>query len=418
MHLTNRGSRPTTQVQRTGHDVGARRAVRRGVVPLPLPLALAVLGATAWVAVPAASADSSRSFPSTSEGIGHTRGLDFTASGSASWKGVGEFTVELANDPNATVLEPPANGELVMHNVSSGTYTNANEDKVFVVSKGNYRFKLVTLPDGTSVPDLSEEVKLVVSGTIVGGTGRYARATGSYTEEGLIKPSGPPPTSPDADVTVRFATTGKGELSPNSNGRLFATRFELSDKERNELVRTALPLPLASRSTSLAAGVYTAELPNWRVTFRVPQGWKLNGFDGETIGADNGSFTSPTYSGLVFVDDPVVFDDPALPQWLQSLTIPAHSWLSVATGVTVGQVEPVAAGATGSSFTMRMGSSNPLYRLFFLPSSGAFVPAIPSWTGHVAEFRSTGGHKLIAATGGMSDPRRQLDSQLISVERR
>ena len=418
MHLTNRGSRPTTQVQRTGHDVGARRAVRRGVVPLPLALALAVLGATAWVAVPAASADSSRSFPSTSEGIGHTRGLDFTASGSASWKGFGEFTVELANDPNATVLEPPANGELIMHNVASGTYTNANEDKVFVVAKGNYRFKLVTLPDGTSIPDFSKDVKLVVSGTIVGGTGRYARATGTYTEEGLIKPSGPPPTSPDADVTVRFAMTGNGEISPNSNGRLFPTRFELTDKERDELVRTASALPLVSQPTPLTGGVYTAELPNWRVTFRVPQGWTLNGFDGQTIGADNGTFTSPTYSGLVFLDDPVVFDDPALPQWLDSLTIPAHSWLSVATGVTVGQAEPVAAGEKGSSFTMRMASSNPLYRMFSLPSAGAFVPAFPSWTGHIAEFRSTGGHKLIVATAGMSDPRRQLDSQLISVEGR
>ena len=154
------------------------RTVRRAVAPL----AVAVLSATAWVAIPKASADSSTSFTSTSEGFGHPRGLDFTASGLVSWKGIGKFAVELANDPNATVVEPPANGELVMNNVSSGVYTSTDEDKVFVVAKGHYHFKYFTLPDGTPVPDLSQDVKLEVDGTIVGGTGRFANATGSYTE--------------------------------------------------------------------------------------------------------------------------------------------------------------------------------------------------------------------------------------------
>ena len=390
------------------------RTVRRAVGSL----AVAVLSATAWLAIPKASADSSKVFTSTSEGFGHPRGLDFTASGLVSWKGIGKFAIELANDPNATVVEPPANGELVMNNVSSGVYTSTDEDKVFVVANGHYRFKYVTLPDGTRVPDLSQDVKLEVAGTIVGGTGRFANATGSYTEEGTISPTGPPPSTPDGDVTVRFSTTGSGKIVPNSNGRLMPSRFELTDSERAALVRIAKPLPLVSEPTALPAGVYTAELPNWRVTFRVPEGWRLNGYDSLTIGADTGSLSAPTYAGLVFLDDPNVFDDPARPQLVQELTIPAHSWLSFATGVTVGQAEPLSAGANGSSFTMRMSTASPLYRLFSLPSSGAFVPAIPSWTGHVAEFRSTGGHKLIVATTGTSDPRRQLDSQLVSVERR
>ena len=172
-------------------------------------------------------------------------------------------------------------------------------------------------------------------------------------------------------------------------------------------VRTggARPHSEAARAGLRAAGVYTAELPSWRVTFRVADGWRLNGYDGPTSAPTRDASvhrrTRASCSWMIRACSTTL----ARPQSVQALTIPAHSWLSFATGVTVGAVEPVSAGANGSSFPMRMSTASPLCRLFALPSSGTFVPAIPSWTGHVAQSHSTGGHELIVATAGASDRR-------------
>ncbi len=387
--------------------------VRRSLASLTLA-GLVVIGA---LAAPATSATTPQRFTYVEAGEGKVQGLDFAAVGTLRSEQIGVLSADTSSDSLSVAFERPANGEMVM--TSRGVVVlSAATDQIFATERGTYRFKALTLPDGTVLPDLSREVAVSVAMTITGGTGRFAEATGTMTATGTINPQqiSPDPTAVNS-VTYRF--TGTGEVSPRSGGSMSPPRVSFTDAQRSELVNQAKKMP--TNPGPLPAGVYTAEMTHWTVTFRVGEGWRNNGVFAESIGLTNGPLANPASTGLLILDDPAIFDDVHRPTRVSSTRVDAADWLRGIDGMTVGDTTSVYAGAPGRSVTFSYKATSPsqnVLAMFAIRAARTYAPLYSGQRAEMHTFDSPGTDRLVVTAAGGLDPRRTIDAQLIMVERR
>ena len=400
------------------HGVPDQRHRQRLAQRLGLALIIGVTGANCIGAIPHAQGATATALSYSYEGEGRTRGFDFAAKGTGTAAGLGAFTIDLQNDPSSTAFLPPANGRLVMTNALRVTLTAGTDDRLYGLANGTYSFALGKLPDGSPGPDLSKDTEVTTALEIVGGTGRFAGATGTLTETGTIFPAKAPSADPTAESVVTFKFAATGSVVTNSGGGTTPARFTRSDATRRELVASAKPLP--TTRGPLSAGVYTAEFPNWNVTIRVPEGWRNNGFTADSIGLTNGPLT-PSAVGLVVLDNPWIVDNTSAPNDAQPMTVNVRDWLRTIDGMQVDVNEPTRAGAPGTAISFAYAAPRPqaaVVPLFFLPSVQQFVPFFSGAKGRLIRFRAPGGNSLLVLMGGGTDPSSALDAQLIDVQRR
>jgi hypothetical protein len=365
---------------------------------------------------PAKSATSQR-FTLTEQGQGRISGVDFASVGETKSPELGTFLTEVSSDPLSVKFDSPSGGEITM--TSRGVITmSSGDDQLFALETGTYRFKPLSLPNGVIVPDLTREVSVVVQAKITGGTGKFDAATGTMEQKGTISPEEISP-DPRAVNKVRYNFTGSGTITPESGGSAQAPRVTFTDAERLQLTDSAVRLP--AQSGPLTAGVYFAEMPNFRVTFRVGEGWRNNGSVNDLIGLSNGPFADPATTGLLIVENPMIFDDPFRPTGAASSRVHTGDWLRSIPGMTVGRPAGVKAGANGQAteFSYRATAGAPaVLPMFAVPHLRSFAPLGTGQRGEIQIFDSPGGSRLMVTAAGGLDPKRALDAQLIMVERR
>jgi hypothetical protein len=389
-----------------------RRRVARGIAA---PLLFLVASSTILVP-PSSAAEKEIKFTLTDTGQGRIAGVDFAAKGTFNAGDFGTFISETSSDPLSVKFGAPENGDITMTSRGVSILTSG-ADRIYAIERGSYKFKLGKLPDGSPGPDLSKDVVANVKVTITGGTGRFANATGTMTQEGTISPSPEPPTGPIASVSYNFK--GEGTITPNSGGSTIPPRVSYTPAERTRLSAGAKPFP--SQTGPVTPGLYTVTFPNWLVTLSVGPGWRSNGLSVDSLGMSTGPLSAPGVNGLILIDSPLVTNDALRPSSADQLRVNPRDWLLNMAGVSVGETFPIEAGAPGQSvmFSFRAPTADTTVMFpFFVRGLNTLAPLFSGQSADLQTFDSPGGERLLISDAGGLDPRRTLDAMVVLVERR
>jgi hypothetical protein len=143
------------------------------------------------------------------QGIGtiFNNGQDFTYAGAGFATGVGRFDSAAASSPGPfhAAFVGFVDGRMVLSSSFDAVWTVRGGDQIRFSAVEFISFAVLTLPDGTQVPDLSQTSIPELYYTVEGGTGRFLNAQGVYFARGTFTP-----TSPD---TVAAKWKGLGFLS-------------------------------------------------------------------------------------------------------------------------------------------------------------------------------------------------------------
>jgi hypothetical protein len=392
-----------------------QRTRRRVVLRIATPLLL-LAASTSILVSTSVAAEKEIKFTLTDTGQGRIAGVDFAAKGTLNAGDFGTFISEVSSDSLSVKFGAPENGDITMTSRGVSILTSG-ADRIYAVERGSYKFKLGKLPDGSPGPDLSKDVVANVKVTITGGTGRFANATGTMTQEGTISPSPEPPTGPIANVSYNFK--GEGSIIPNSGGSSIPPRVSYTAAERATLAKAAKPFP--SQSGAVAPGVYTVSFPNWLVTLNVGPGWRSNGLAADSLGMSTGALSAPGVNGLILMESPLVTNDALRPSSAAPLRANPRDWLLNLAGVSVGETIPIEAGAPGQSvlFSYKAPTADATVMFpFFVRGLNTLAPFFTGQSADLQTFDSPGGDRLIVSDAGGLDPRRTLDAMVVLVERR
>lgn len=397
------------------HTTAKQRTRRRVVLKIATPLLL-LAASTSILVSPSFAADKEIKFTLTDTGQGRIAGVDFAAKGTFNAGDFGTFISEVSSDSLSVKFGAPENGDITMTSRGVSILTSG-ADRIYAIERGSYKFKLGKLPDGSPGPDLSKDVVANVKVTITGGTGKFANATGTMTQEGTISPSPEPPTGPIANVSYNFK--GEGSITPNSGGSSIPPRVSYTSAERSRLAAGAKPFP--GQIGSVAPGIYLVSFPNWLVTLSVGPGWRSNGLSVDSLGMSTGPLSAPGVNGLILLDGPLVTNDALRPSSAELLRANPRDWLLNLAGVSAGETIPIEAGAPGRSvlFSFKAPTADtPVMFPFFVRGINALAPLFSGQSADLQTFDSPGGERLIVSDAGGLDPRRTLDAMVVLVERR
>ncbi|MBL9168100.1 MAG: hypothetical protein JNN07_10200 [Verrucomicrobiales bacterium] len=149
------------------------------------------------------------------QGIGtiFNDGQDFTYAGAGFATGVGRFDSAASSTPGPfrAAFVGFVDGRMVLSSSFETVWTVRGGDQIRLSGVEFISFAVVTLPDGTQVPDFSQTSIPELYYTVEGGTGRFRNAQGVYFAKGTFAPK-----SPD---TVDARWKGLGFFSRNCGER-------------------------------------------------------------------------------------------------------------------------------------------------------------------------------------------------------
>ena len=372
-------------------------------------------------------------------GNGTVRGLDFSATGSGRMTPYGSVDVKVRNDPPTS---HPVGGDathVVIEQTTSHIMTLRN-GSIFGKGTDRFTFELLLKADGTPVlgddgnpiPDLSKVVTAASNVVVIGGTGTYARATGSMRLTGTITPNAAP-ADPTAPLAVRFSFSGSGKgVLPKSGGGTTPLVISDTPPPTTAAPTTAAPTTTVAPITELTKsgvalpGTYFVETNNWRFTIKLGDGWAVNGRDGGSFGMLH-NFQRANFSGLVFLDDPKTFADVAKPSSGSIVPVPndVGAWLRSIPGMNVISTQPFSVGSlAGTEFKAKFAPTGDQAKAIGLYSVGSFG-AVPLPYGPEANqilqavvFEVNGARTIVGFGGGSEDPTQPLKDLLVSVARK
>ena len=134
-------------------------------------------------------------------------GQDFLYEGAGFATGVGVFDSDAQSTPGPfrAAFVGFVDGRMVLSSSYAASWTTRNGDKLRFSAVEFISFAVLTLPDGSQVPDFSQPSFPDLYYTVEGGTGRFRNAKGVYFARGTFTPA-----SPD---TVAAKWKGLGFLS-------------------------------------------------------------------------------------------------------------------------------------------------------------------------------------------------------------
>ncbi len=387
------------------------------------------------------------------DGTGTLQGTLFQGKQSGRLTPWGKLQGTVNSDPAATRPLGVVDGKFVLSQISAQLF-QVGKDQLFGRGEDRLNFELLRGPDGNPIltpeglpiPDSSKPVAASSELVISGGTGKFAKATGTVHLDGLITATPPVPADPNGSQNFSFRFQGSGKVTLRSTGN---TSPVVSAPVSPAVASAASPSPEAIVTTSTTSatptttvapgpaiaslvsrgptepGTYVATTKSWKVTLRLGAGWTVNGSGARAIGLSRGANTAPDFTGLLILDDPLTYlevRNPGSP--LISVPADVGAWLASIPGISVDPPRTVKPSSIqGAEFTMRYvpPPEGPARIALYNARDAGPVPfpygPPADQTGHAVIFERPGAPRLlIGFAGGTGDPRQLFTDIVVAVE--